>query len=416
MSQISSLELEPNKSEREAADVKSTPLASKGVVPKLRETRGNKRSTLEYDDVPESFRETLESAERLLAYAAETGVDVEDATRNSILQARAAGSHEWNENIPANLLVALTKLSAQLKPVSAESLKASTVETRRTVRSYWIVAICLAIFIVPVSVATFVTSAISDAIRKDIATANELAVKLTAQLKSPTVERATIAAASGGALESTASIPPGVSQVDVITELQSFAAAMRAIDTRARQSNWFIFRAEKDPFKDLRNTPAALKAKLQLPVPLPSDLAPVANGRIEVYQDVRSFAQSVVDDVSVFYGAITTCVLPVLYALLGTCAYLLRSFEQDMRNRTFTRSHADSPRFLIAGIGGAVVGLFHTFTITQEASIPPLAIAFMVGYAVDVFFSFLEGLIQAFTRGRSASNTPSVTVATGKTG
>src|SRR6476619_6435887 len=145
MSQISSLELEPNKSEREAPDVKSTPLASKGVVPKLPETRGNKRSTLEYDDVPESFRETLESAERLLAYAAETGVDVEDTTRNSILQARAAGSDEWNENIPANLLVALTKLSAQLKPVSAESLKASTVETRRTVRSYWIVAICLAV-------------------------------------------------------------------------------------------------------------------------------------------------------------------------------------------------------------------------------------------------------------------------------
>jgi hypothetical protein len=57
----------------------------------------------------------------------------------------------------------------------------------------------LAVFIVPVSVATFVTSAISDAIRKDIATANELAVKLTAQLKSSTVERATIAAASGGA-------------------------------------------------------------------------------------------------------------------------------------------------------------------------------------------------------------------------
>jgi hypothetical protein len=46
-------------------------------------------------------------------------------------------------------------------------------------------------------------------------------------------------------------------------------------------------------------------------------------------------------------------------------------------------SIANSARFLIAGIGGAVVGLSNNFTITQGASIPPLAIAFLVGYAVD---------------------------------
>ena len=183
---------------------------------------------------------------------------------------------------------------------------------------------------------------------------------------------------------------------------------MRALDTRARQLNWFILRAENDPFGALRHDPTKLKEKLQLPVPLPLDLSPVANGRIQVYQDVRSFAQSVVDDVSVFYGAITICILPVLYALLGTCAYLLRSFEQDMSNRTFIRAHADSPRFLIAGIGGAVVGLFNNFTISQGASIPPLAIAFLVGYAVDVFFSFLEGLIQTFSKSKTGSNTRGV--------
>ena len=64
-----------------------------------------------------------------------------------------------------------------------------------------------------------------------------------------------------------------------------------------------------------------------------------------------------------------------------------------------------SARFLIAGIGGAVVGLFNNFTITQQPSIPPLAIAFLVGYAVDVFFAFLEGLLQAFTK-RSGNSLP----------
>ena len=96
-------------------------------------------------------------------------------------------------------------------------------------------------------------------------------------------------------------------------------------------------------------------------------------------------------------------ILPVFYALLGTLAYLLRSFEQQMSTRTFVPSEANSARFLIAAIGGAVVGLFNNFSITQGASISPLAIAFLVGYAVDVFFAFLDGLLQTFTRNTPAS-------------
>jgi hypothetical protein len=111
-----------------------------------------------------------------------------------------------------------------------------------------------------------------------------------------------------------------------------------------------------------------------------------------------------VDDVGVFYGAITACILPVLYALLGTCAYLLRTFEQQISTRTYTPSVADAPRFLIAAIGGAVVGLFNNFAIGQGISIPPLAIAFLLGYAVDVFFAFLEGTLQKFTKTSAASS------------
>jgi hypothetical protein len=128
-------------------------------------------------------------------------------------------------------------------------------------------------------------------------------------------------------------------------------------------------------------------------------LALAANERTSVYQEVRYFGQSLLDDTSSYYGAINSCILPALYALLGTCAYLLRNFESQMGSRTFIPSHTNSARFLIAGIGGTVVGLFsNNFTITQGASVSPLALAFLVGYAVDVFFAFLEGLLQSFTR------------------
>ena len=162
----------------------------------------------------------------------------------------------------------------------------------------------------------------------------------------------------------------------------------------------FILLRVWDPFTDTLKK-NGYKQTFQLPTPMPAQLGPVVSDRVSVYQDSRYFGQEVIDDVSVFYGAIATCILPVLYALLGTCAYLLRSFQQEMRSRTFIPSHSDSARFLIAAIVGGVVGLFNNFTVTQGASIPPLAIAFLVGYSVDVFFSFIETLIDAFTKGKN---------------
>jgi hypothetical protein len=348
------------------------------------------------DAPPPYFDDALQDAERLVKYAAEIGIDVDDDIRNATLRARAHGSDGANAEA-ANLLAALTKLAARLRPVTAESLKACSSEQRHTVHGYWKWAMCLAAIIVPFSIASFVTSAISDAIRKDIVTADELAVKLTAQLRPPQAQGPGTRDTAVTAAQSASELPPGLAVIDLVTELQQFASIIRAVDGRARQLNAFVFHLEQDPYFEIRPDREAIHAKFQLPPRLPN-LAAAADDRIRVHQDVRYFAQGLLDDVSFFYGAITTCLLPVLYALLGTCAYLLRSFEQQMRTKTFIPSTANSARFLIAGIGGAVVGLFNNFTITQGASIPPLAIAFLVGYAVDVFFSFLEGLLQALTK------------------
>ena len=347
---------------------------------------------------PAYFEEALQDAERLLTYAATAGVEVADDVRDEVLRARVAGGVTADQ--AARLLVALTKLAARLKPVSAESLKACGAG-RHAVHSYWKWAIGLAVIIVPFSIASFVTASVSEAIRKDIVVANELAVKLTSQLQPPPTAASNPIPPTSGA-SAAAGLPPGLPFVDVATELQQFAAIIRAVDGRARQLNFFVLRSESDPFAGIRTNPQAIHDKFEVKLPL-TDLTTAANERIAVYQDVRYFGQRTLDDVSFFYGAISTSLLPVLYALLGTCAYLLRSFEQQMKARTFIPSTANSARFLIAGIGGAVVGLFNNVTITQGASIPPLGIAFLVGYAVDVFFSFLEGLLDVFTKAKGGS-------------
>jgi hypothetical protein len=352
------------------------------------------------------FPRAVDDALRLLVYAAETGRTVDNATRASILRAKVAVNAGWDETITANLLAALTKLAADLSPVTAESLKASsgtlTKSTITTLR-WW--ALVLAMPIVLFSVLGFVTSSISNGIRTNITTANDLLVKLRSELGTP-------AAPSAGTSDNP-KLPQGLNEGDVITQLQQYASSVRAIDARARQLNMLVFGAERDPFgkyrwnrnlsekdgdKENEANQKTLKEKFQLPVGLPN-MPQALDTLTTTYQDVRSFAQDVLDLVSVSYGAITTCLLPILYALLGTCAYLLRSFEEELRTMTFTpTSRANWARFLIAGIGGAVVGLFGNFSITEGASISPLAIAFLVGYAVDVFFSFLEGLLQSFTK------------------
>jgi len=90
---------------------------------------------------PAYFEEALADAECLLKYAAESGMSVDDATRNSVLQARAASNSEWTEEAAANLMTALTVLAALAKPVTAASLKACQSEIAPTVRSYLITAI-----------------------------------------------------------------------------------------------------------------------------------------------------------------------------------------------------------------------------------------------------------------------------------
>lgn len=337
------------------------------------------------------FEQALEDAKHLLRFAAETGAHVNPDVRNSILAASAVPRKEWTPQTIASLLDALTKLTVQLHPVTAESLREYG-KQGGTVNGYWKIAALLALVIIPFSVASFVSSALSDAIRKDIAAANALAVKLTAQLQPGTdaaVDQATQRA--------------GVPVADIVTELQQFAATIRSIDGHARQlkSVLLVF-APEDPFAGIRRRAEDIHDTFELPPDVLTDLSGATTARIQVFQKVRYFAQTGVDDVSLFYGALSTCVLPLLYALLGTCAYLLRSFEDQMRTRTFIRSSANSARFLIAGIGGAVVGLFNNFTVSQGASIPPLALAFLVGYAVDVFFSFLEGLLQSFTKAKPA--------------
>jgi len=341
------------------------------------------------DDQHVSWSDLLDDAEHLLAYSVQEGIELEPGVRSTILKTREAS--KWDQNTVDQMLGALTTLAHKLKPVTPQSLRDCARYEKKAKRTYQTVAIVLAIFIVPYSVATFITSALSDAVRKDIVIGNALAVRLTETLKITT----------GPVPESNATEAKFPSAA-TLTDLQQFAATARAIDNRARILRAFLFNVPNDPFYGMRDNPGDWKAAFEVPLPLPADLAKMGGGLITNYQTARYFGATVDESVSVFYGAMAACILPPLYALLGTCAFLLRNFEKQVKARTFIYNEAHGARFVVAAIGGGVVGLFSSFAPVQTASISPLAIAFIVGYAVDVFFSFLEGILPKSESGKTA--------------
>ena len=346
----------------------------------------------------------LGEAELLLGYAAEVGIKVEDQVRDDILKARVERDGGGiTERTAARLLSALTTLAVDVRPVSVESLKscADPRVARKPIRLYGTIAVIAGFVIVIFSVLAFVSASISEKIKTDVATANGLASKLRtelgpAPLPDPSLTNTMNETNNAVILPKelvwfgTNGIPAGLSDKDVISDLQEFAATMRDIEGYARQLKYCLF--------DFASDSRTNRASLELTPGLNFRLAQELTEKVAQYQRVRSFGNKFQERVTVYYGAIATCILPVFYALLGAVAYLLRLYEDQFKNRTLIAGDKHIARFLIAGIGGLVVGLFSN--VTQGITISPFAIAFLVGYAVDVFFAFLEGLLQMFKRGQ----------------
>jgi hypothetical protein len=329
------------------------------------------------------FDTLLENAVYLLNYAIEAGIAVDAELAQRIIAAGRRGDAAWADAAAGCLASDIASIAGLVHPVTAETLRACREQAHATIRSYKWIAIVLAVFIIPLSMISFIYTGISNCITTDLTTANQLAVSLHTQLGT------TLLGPTGPGVQT----PPPNS----LSDLQQFAATIRSIYNRAGQLSWFVPHMVMDAVQP--------GARFELDADLPNQWGAIQknlNDLTATYQQVRSYAKSAQDTASVLYGAISSCILPGLYALLGACAYLLRGFSDQIASRTFLPTYATAARFVIAAIGGVIVGLFNNFTVGQAISLPPLAIAFLVGYSADIFFSFIEGSVQNFKKTKSS--------------
>jgi hypothetical protein len=354
--------------------------------------------------------EKLAEAELLLSYAAEVGIKVDHRTRDEVLKARmATDAASITEPVAASLLNALTTLAIIVRPVTVQSLRAWAHPeiARKEIPFLAPIAIVIGCVIVVFSLLTFVSSNISAKITADIDTANTLAAKLRTEL-GPSPGGPSLADPAGMRNNPAvpwqdqiwfgpAGIPSGLTDKEVISDLQQFASTVREIDGYARQLRHCLFYLKPSSPAYWTNS-----VNLELSPGLNVRLSDELTEKIAGFQKVRGYATGLAEKVTVYCGAIAASILPLLYALLGAVAYLLRSYEQQAKNRTLIEGGRPLPRLLIAGIGGLVVGQFNN-DFTQGITVSPFALAFLVGYAVEIFFTFLEGLLLMFVKRESGN-------------
>ena len=118
-----------------------------------------------------------------------------------------------------------------------------------------------------------------------------------------------------------------------------------------------------------------------------SDIVKEGMYQIRLYQAIREYAQDNAAIDKSYVAAVSTYILPCLYALLGAFLYTSRPSVHTKQ------SEEHGSRYAIAFILGATISVFSSL-IPKDLLLSPLAIAFLAGYSIDAFTSRLDVLVE----------------------
>ena len=353
----------------------------------------------------------LNDAEIFLYHVTSTGNSIDPKIRDPIITARIelANGPLGKERI-SEVYEAYSSLAIAAKPVTVETIRACRDLSLRTLKRFRTGVLCLTVIVAGLSMSSFIASSIIQKIESDMTEANRLAVKLAAELgplpdprdlntqlqvarrdQSHDADASPKTPTEGASATWRDQVPAGLNVADVIADLQQFTALSRELYDRARLVHYLTNVA--DPFVAFRSDYQGLFWRLfQLPIAA-TDVRQTTSDKTYLFQLIRVFGNDVRFNVLTFNGAIGAYLLPILYAVLGAFAFGLRKFSQEIIDMTYHPSQANAARVITATICGTIVGLFSNFW--QGITLQPLAIAFLVGYGVEVFFAFLDKLLQS---------------------
>src|SRR5690242_13070622 len=166
----------------------------------------------------------LTKAELLLTYAADNGIEVGEPERRAIYNFRLTDKKDQSADTLDALVLAYIKLSKAVTPRTAESITETSLARNRGVQKYRKIAVILALFVIPFSVLSFVSSAISTKIGQEIDDGNSLILQLREALGPNFAEN-----------------KEKLNSSDTIMKTQQLSTTMRAIHETGSEIRYTLF-------------------------------------------------------------------------------------------------------------------------------------------------------------------------------
>lgn len=119
------------------------------------------------------------------------------------------------------------------------------------------------------------------------------------------------------------------------------------------------------------------------------------------YENSTHVNQQMMRQLQSINATIVQFVLPLLFGLLGSLAYILRTLNHQIRETTFREGDntAFTLRWPLGMLAGITVGWFiDPNTVEGFAILPPIALAFLAGYSVELVFAGMDRFVGAFTQ------------------
>ena len=331
------------------------------------------------------FAAALDDADILLDYAAGNS-QPKDAIPVEIVKDIVLARQAWqmgavSSETAINFWLAYAKLSRLTKPVTGASVRECRTASLKGEKQW---AMVLVIIITVASIFLFMNNTSATDTSNLIEQQNAAALKLWSDLQ-------VLRAGDAGHLVEASNIPRTGTASDAAFANLVFEEAVEF----SRRSQWLLQSANKlhsfNFWSEIK--PPGTETDFLI-LPEISNVARIMEqGELQIrkYQELRNYAMALYKTDAI-YGALTTYLLPTGYALLGAFLYGFRLSSRLIRRKCYLPSAALSARYYIAIIAGLVVGLFGS--LAPSNLVPsPLALAFLVGYAVEAFFSRLDDLI-----------------------
>ncbi len=363
-------------------------------------TQPQNAQPIEFTATPE-FQAAVVGANRLLDYATSKGLlpkagsatsKDEEALVHDVIYAQAATSQRLPLKAVIDFWMAYGRLANLVRPVTAASIEACR---NASLMGMQILAAFLVAAIIVFSIFLFMSNATLTDTNDLIERQNAAALKLWSDVQmlraSANSERADIPAGPGRQAEA-------LIAARVFEEMVEFSRnSAWLLQSASRLNGWFTPSWMKLNIEDVTFNGTNPKKMDHLNVPpeisTVDEIKAEAVNQIKAYQSIRDFALGLYKIDTLIYSSLSAYFLPTVYALLGAFLYGFRFYSRLIRHQQYLPSAANSARYFIAAIAGLVVGLFGSL-LPKNTSLPPLLIAFLVGYAVEAFFSRLDDLIR----------------------